>query len=161
MAPTCIIRTTQPFFVFKVSPAISGSTWSISHLMRTACLMFFFDSPLPFNWPRRTSYHGHAASIFQKKVASLRRCCPGSSAPTKYSRCQTVLPSLWSPLHFWIHSVARADGKTALLPSHLYANLGPKATALGLWIWQSEKIVSYFVWGPFLNRSHIYSLGLK
>lgn len=153
---------TQPFFVLQGAP---GYFWK--HL---ECIAYDEDclphahllySSLPLNWPRKAPHHGHPASIFQEMAASLPRCSPWASELIKCSRCQAVLPSLWFPLHFWIHSVARADGKAALLPSHLRVNLGPKATTLRLWIWQSEKIASFHsVWGPFLNRSHVYSLGL-
>lgn len=162
MVPTCIIIATQHFFIFKVYLAISGSTHSLLHMIRMACLTFLlFDSSLPLHWPGKTPHHGHATSVFREMAASLPRCCPGASEPIKRSRCQRMLPSLQFPLHFRIHSGARADGKTALLPSHLHVNLGPKATALRLWIWQSEKTVScHSVWSLF-NRSHIYSRGLN
>lgn len=157
MAPTCI--TTQLFFVLQ------GYFWQ--HLECPACdedclpHVHLLYSPLPLNWPRKTPHHSHAASISWEMAASLPRCSPGVSELTKQSRCPAVLPSLWFPLHFSIHCVARADGKTALLPGHLHVNLGPKATALRLWTWQSEKRVSFHsVWGSFLNRSPIYSLGL-
>lgn len=159
MGPTCIIIATQPFFVFKVYLAISGSSRSLLHMIRTACPMsLLFDSSLPLH------NQGGPLTMPMQPASSgrrLPRCLGAASEPAKCSRCQTLLPSLWFPLHFGIHSGARADGKTALLPSHLRVNLGPKATALRLWMWQSEKIVScHSVWGLF-NRSHIYSLGLN
>lgn len=133
----------QPFFVSKVSLAISGSTWGVLPMMRTVLLVFFLWYPMPIKCPRKGLHHGQAASISWETAASLPRYSAGASEPPNPSRCQMVLWSLQYSLHLWIYCVARADGKTALLPSHPHVALGPKATALRLWISQTKKIASF------------------
>ena len=171
MTPTCIIVTIQPFSVSKLSLAISGSTWNVSHLRRTALLMFFsFDSSsliprcLQTGQGRRLT-RPQAASIFQSMPALLPRYSPGVSKPTKTSGCHPVLWFLWFHCISGFTLFSRANRKNALLPSHLHVSLGilgPEAIALRHWISQSEKTASFHsVWGPFLNRTQIYSLGLS
>lgn len=139
MAPTCIIITIQPLSVSKLSLAISGSTWNVSHLRRTALLMFFsFDSSSLIPHCLQTGQGRHltrpqAASIFQSMPASLPRYCPGVSKPYKnfWVPYSALIPLV--PLHFWVHSVSRANRKNAVLPSHLHISLGilgPEAIAL-------------------------------